>query len=160
MIPGGSTRNETLMCILDDIEQRHGIQEEDVIISHDAIRPFVSARIINENIDGVQAYGAVDTVIPAYDTIVESADGVTIDRIPFRGVMYQGQTPQSFRIQTLQRLYAQLTDEEKASMTDAAKIFILKGEPVHLVRGDFSNLKITTPYDLKVANALMRDSSV
>ena len=159
MIPGGGTRNETLMRILEDIEQRRGIQEEDFIVSHDAIRPFVSTRIIDENIDGVQAYGAVDTVIPAYDTIVESGDGKTIDSIPLRMAMYQGQTPQSFHIQTLKRLYSQLSDGEKASMTDAAKIFVLKREPVYLVRGDSSNLKITTPYDLKVANALMRDSS-
>lgn len=160
LIPGGGTRNESLMSILEDIEQRHGVRETDVIISHDAVRPFVTARIINDNIDAVQTYGAVDTVIPAYDTIVESADGATIDRIPPRVHMYQGQTPQSFRIHTLRQLYAALTDEEKAELTDAAKIFVLKGEPVHLVRGDASNLKITTPYDLKVANALMRESGL
>ncbi len=156
LIAGGETRNETLMCVLNDIEQRNGIGEDDVIISHDAIRPFISDRIINDNIEAVQKYGAVDTVIPAFDTIVESADGETICNIPVRSRMYQGQTPQSFHIKTLQEVYAQLTPEEVESLTDAAKIFVLKGKPVHMVAGDFSNMKITTPYDLKMANALLK----
>ena len=157
MIAGGETRNETLMCILDDIEQRNGIGDNDVIISHDAIRPFVSDRIINDNIEAVLQYGAVDTVIPAFDTIVESADGVTIQNIPIRSRMYQGQTPQSFHINTLRKVYAQLTEDEVDSLTDAAKIFVLKGKPVHMVIGDSSNMKITTPYDLKMANALLKN---
>ena len=157
LIPGGSTRNETLMCILDDIEERRGIQEDDVIISHDAIRPFVSDRIINDNINAVVEHGAVDTVIPAYDTIVASEDGVKIDNVPLRSQMYQGQTPQSFHILTLKKLYGELTQEEIESLTDAAKIFVLKDHLVHLVKGDISNMKITTPYDLKVANALLKN---
>lgn len=157
VIPGGGTRNETLMCVLKDIETRNGIGEDDVILSHDAIRPFVSDRIINENIDAVLKYGAVDTVIPAYDTIVESVNGETITQVPLRDHMYQGQTPQSFHIRTLLGLYDQLTEEEIESLTDAAKICVLKGCHVHLVKGDSSNLKITTPYDLKVANALLKN---
>lgn len=157
LISGGETRNETLMCILYDIEGRNGIKDGDVIVSHDGIRPFVSERIINDNIDAVLKYGAVDTVIPANDTIVESVDGIQITSIPLRSHMYQGQTPQSFHIQTLKKLYEGLTEEEADSLTDAAKIFVLKGRHVHLVKGDYSNLKITTPYDLKVANALLKN---
>lgn len=155
LIAGGETRNETLMCILNDIEQRSGIGEDDVILSHDAVRPFVSERIINDNLDAVLKYGAVDTVIPASDTIVDSEDGIKIRSIPMRSHMYQGQTPQSFHIKTLREVYASLTSEEIESLTDAAKIFVLKGQPVHMIMGDFSNMKITTPYDLKMANALL-----
>ena len=157
IIAGGENRNETLMCILGDIEQRNGIGEDDVVISHDATRPFVSDRIINENIEAVQKYGAVDTVIPTLDTIVESSDGEMISNIPVRSQMYQGQTPQSFHIKTLREVYARLTQEEVESLTDAAKIFILKNRPVHMVIGDSSNMKITTLYDLKMANALIRN---
>lgn len=158
LIAGGETRNETLMRILEDIETRNGIKDEDVIVSHDAIRPFVSERIINDNIDAVLEHSAVDTVMPANDTIVESTDGVRITSIPLRDHMYQGQTPQSFHIRTLKQLYGELTEDELSILTDAAKIFVLKGRYVHLVRGDYSNLKITTPYDLKVANALLKNN--
>ncbi len=155
VLAGGKTRNETLMRLLAEIENKNGISDDDVIISHDAVRPFVTHRIIDDNIDAVLKYNAVDTVVPAYDTIVKSEDGITITEIPLRSEMYQGQTPQSFNIRALQRAYEKLTNEELEILTDAAKIMVLKGESVYLVQGDFSNAKITTPYDLKVARAML-----
>lgn len=113
-------------------------------------------RIIKENIEAAQKYGACDTVIPATDTIVESRDGQTISSIPNRAHLYQGQTPQSFKALKLRQLYGRLSDEEKDILTDAAKIFVIKGEPVQLVRGEKSNVKITYPYDLTVAESLLK----
>ena len=65
--------------------------------------------------------------------------------------MYQGQTPQTFNALKLKNLYESLTEEEKATLTDAAKIFVMKGEKVHIVDGEVFNIKITYPYDLRVA---------
>ena len=101
-------------------------------------------------------YGATDTVIAATDTIVESTDGEKISSIPDRSVMYQGQTPQSFRAAELRETYYSLTEEEKAILTDATKIYVLKGKPVYLVRGESFNIKITYPYDLEVAETLLK----
>jgi 2-C-methyl-D-erythritol 4-phosphate cytidylyltransferase len=70
--------------------------------------------------------------------------------------MYQGQTPQSFRILKLKELYQSLSMEEKLILTDAAKIFVIRGEKVRLVEGEVDNIKITYPYDLKVANIILR----
>ncbi len=72
--------------------------------------------------------------------------------------MYQGQTPQSFKILKLKSLYESLSDEEKEILTDAAKIFVMKGEEVYLVDGEVSNIKITYPYDLRVAETLLGDN--
>ena len=69
--------------------------------------------------------------------------------------MYQGQTPQSFRVKQLRDIYESLTDEEKEILTDASKIMVLKGHHVHLVRGEVYNIKITYPYDVTVAKALL-----
>lgn len=69
--------------------------------------------------------------------------------------MYQGQTPQSFRAKKLRDVYHALTEEEKMILTDACKILVLKGEKVHLVDGEVFNIKITYPYDLRVAEALL-----
>ena len=65
-------------------------------------------------------------------------------------------TPQSFNIKKLTALYQSLTAEEKAILTDAAKIFVVKGEPVRLVKGEVFNMKITTQYDLKIANSFVK----
>ena len=108
-----------------------------------------------ENIDAAKKYGACDTVVPATDTIVESKDGEVISQIPNRATLFQGQTPQSFNAKKLKALYEGLTDEEKDILTDACKIFAMKGEKVYLVEGEVSNMKITYPFDLKVAATML-----
>ena len=155
VIAGGSTRNETLYNSIKFIEKNYGLDEDTIIVTHDAVRPFVTHRIIEENIAAAKKYGACDTVVPATDTIVESLDGEVINQIPNRATLFQGQTPQSFNALKLKNLYESLTDDEKDILTDACKIFAMKGEPVHLVKGEVFNMKITYPFDLKVANTMI-----
>ncbi len=139
------------------IEEQGDLTEDTIIVTHDSVRPFITHRIISENVRYAQKYGACDTVIAATDTIVESRDGEIISEIPERSKMYQGQTPQSFCAVKLKNLYESLTEEEKQILTDAAKIFAIKGEKVYLVQGEVSNIKITYPYDLRVAEALIKE---
>ena len=157
VIEGGATRNETIMNAINFIEAQGCLDESTVIVTHDSVRPFVTHRIIEENIEACEKYGACDTVIPATDTIVESENSKSISNIPDRSKMYQGQTPQSFKALKLKRIYGSLTEEEKSILTDAAKIFVLKGETVALVDGETFNIKITYPYDLRVAKSLLED---
>ncbi|WP_436878833.1 IspD/TarI family cytidylyltransferase [Mammaliicoccus sciuri] len=156
IIAGGKDRNETIMNIISSINEHNTLTNEDVIITHDAVRPFLTRRIIKENIDYVLEYGAVDTVIPATDTIISSEDGEHIKDIPVRDTMYQGQTPQSFNINLLLENYNRLTDQDKEILTDACKILIVSNQNVKIVSGELYNIKITTPYDLKVANLIIK----
>lgn len=158
VIEGGKERNDTIMSIISYIESEFGVQNDNVLVTHDAVRPFLTHRIIDENIDMGIEYGAVDTVIEAIDTIVESQDNEFISDIPERDTMYQGQTPQTFHIKKVKELYKGLTTEEKDILTDACKIFSMKGEKVKLVKGELFNIKITTPYDLNVANSIIKGS--
>ena len=159
VISGGETRNDTLKNSIEYIENNFGIDEDSIIITHDSVRPFVTHRIIEDNIDAAKKYGACDTVIPATDTIVESVGGETISNIPVRDNYYQGQTPQSFNIKKLFELICSLSEEESDLLTDACKIFTLKGEDVYLVDGEVTNIKITYPYDLKLANTILEDKT-
>ncbi|MCQ4635268.1 2-C-methyl-D-erythritol 4-phosphate cytidylyltransferase [Anaerovorax odorimutans] len=156
VIEGGETRNETVMNSIRYIEKNYGLDEETIIVTHDAVRPFLTYRIIQDNIKFARKFGACDTVIPATDTIVEAIDNEVISQIPDRSKMYQGQTPQSFNALKLKSLYEALTEEEKEILTDAAKIFVMKGEKVYLVEGETFNIKITYPYDLTVAESLLK----
>lgn len=156
VISGGATRNGTLEKAIEYIESNYEVTEDTVIVTHDAVRPFLTHRIIDENVEAAIKYGACDTVIPATDTIVESRDGKIISSIPDRSMMYQGQTPQSFRLKELERVLASLTEDEKAILTDACKIFSIKNKDVYMVEGEVFNIKITYPYDLKVANTLLK----
>ena len=156
VVQGGNDRNETIMNIIDFIETNYGVMDSDIIVTHDAVRPFLTRRIIKENIElGLKTH-AVDTVIKAIDTIVVSKDHETISDIPLRDEMYQGQTPQTFNIKLLKESYILLSDEQKETLTDACKIIIASNKQVSLVEGEIFNIKITTPYDLKVANSIIR----
>ena len=155
IIPGGGDRNSTIMNIVDAVERDYGESEEHYLITHDSVRPFVTSRILNDNVEAVRSHKVCDTVIPATDTIVVSEDGSMITDIPVRSKMYQGQTPQSFQVDLLKKLYAALNEEEKAVLTDACKIAVVQNEPVYLVKGEPSNLKVTTVSDYKVAQAMV-----
>ena len=156
VIEGGKLRNDTIINATNYIETKHGLCDEDIIVTHDSVRPFITHRIIEENIKYTKEYGACDTVIPATDTIAESKDNIFISNIPNRKNMYHGQTPQSFRINKLKKLYNNISEEEKYSLTDACKIFSMNNEEVFIVEGEVTNLKITFPYDLKVANSILK----
>ncbi|WP_297131657.1 2-C-methyl-D-erythritol 4-phosphate cytidylyltransferase [uncultured Eubacterium sp.] len=159
VIEGGATRNETIMNAVKLIESEGNLNDDTIIVTHDSVRPFVTHRIIEENIKAAEEFGACDTVVPATDTIVEAVDNATISSIPDRSKMYQGQTPQSFKALKLKNMYESLSDEEKDILTDAAKIFVIKGEKVALVQGETFNMKITYPYDLRVAKSLLEDET-
>lgn len=157
VIAGGASRNDTVMNAIAYIEKRDGSLEDAIIVTHDAVRPFVTYRIIEENISAARSVGACDTVIPATDTIVQSSDGELIGTIPPRSEYYQGQTPQSFNAELLKKLFEELSDDEKEILTDACKICVLKGQPVALVRGDVSNIKLTYTNDMRIARAMLQD---
>ncbi|MCR5796534.1 IspD/TarI family cytidylyltransferase [Eubacterium xylanophilum] len=157
VLQGGDTRNETIMNAIAYIDGEGKLDEDTIIVTHDSVRPFVTQRILQENIEYAKKYGACDTAVAATDTIVCSDDNLTISDIPERKKMYQGQTPQTFKALRLRELYEGLSPEEKEILTDAAKIYVMKGEKVHIVDGEVFNIKITYPYDLRVAESLIKE---
>lgn len=155
VLEGGKTRNDTLINAIEYINDNFDIDDDSIIVTHDSVRPFVTHRIIEDNIKAAKEFGACDTVVPATDTIVESVDSKLIKNIPIRDNYYQGQTPQSFKINKLFELVNSLSESESNILTDACKIFVLKNEDVYLVDGEITNIKITYPYDLKLANSIL-----
>ena len=155
VIAGGSSRSGTIQNAIAWVEENYDVDESTVLITHDSVRPFVTYRIIQDNIAALENCDACDTVIQASDTIVESLDGKSISNIPVRSNMYQGQTPQSFKLLALKEIYAQLSEDQEAQLTDACKAFVLCGKEVSLVEGEPFNIKVTYPVDLRIAHALL-----
>lgn len=151
---GGSTRNETLMNAIAVIEGNGDLDDETIIVTHDAVRPFVTDRMIRENIQAAKNTGACETAFPATDTIIETDDNRYVTEVPDRSRLWMVQTPQSFRAMKLRDLYMSLSVKEKEVLTDAAGIYVRKGEPVEIVKGESSNIKITYPQDIAVAEAI------
>ncbi len=153
VIAGGQDRHGTMLRILDHIREKWGVSEADLILTHDAARPFIDARIVSDNISAAAESGACGTAIPAVDTMVLSSGGfieASLDRSKIRHM----QTPQSFRLALLDDLYRRLTPREAASFTDACSVFTHFGLPVRLVDGDRDNIKITYPSDLELAERI------
>lgn len=155
---GGEDRNSTIENVIKCINHINPITPDDIIVTHDSVRPFVTLRTIRDNIELVQQYDAVDTVVEATDTIVESTNNSIITNIPDRKYLYQGQTPQTFKCQDFLSLYNSLSEEQKNVLTDACKIFVISGKQVALAKGEYSNIKITTITDLKIARSMLEEA--
>lgn len=157
VVEGGTTRNETIMNGIRFIQNNFGIQEDDICLTHDAARPFITSAIIEENIAMALEFGAVTTAIKAIDTILVSRDAQSVSEVPIRDNMYQCQTPQTFSINLLLECYSKLTAAQKANLTDATKILILQGKSVKIAAGEAFNIKITTQHDLTLANSILKN---
>ena len=138
------------------IKENFGLNDDDIIITHDAVRPFITYKIIEDNIDGLNDADAVDTCIKTTDTIVEVKEDLeTLDNIPNRKYLFNGQTPQTFKLKKLLELHDKMNEDEKSKLTDACKIFVLNNQKVKIVKGEEFNIKITNMFDLKLANAIL-----
>lgn len=146
---GGKTRNDTIMNAIAYIEKTDGLDENTLIVTHDAVRPFVTVELIGQCIASAKENGASVAAVEAVDTIIMTRDGKTVSAVPDRSTMYHVQTPQTFSALKLRELYNSLTDAEKDTLTDCSRIFIYKNEKVAIVKGDRENIKITFPDDVK-----------
>ena len=155
VLAGGETRGDTLLLALEYTRETWGLTDT-VLITHDAARPFVTQGMIEENIAGAEAYGAVNTCIPATDTVFLSVDGRFIADVPARKNVFHAQTPQTFRADVLYDLIKAMPPEEFTSLTDGCSVFVKAGKPVYMARGSENNIKITFPGDINRAEQILR----
>lgn len=157
VIIGGELRNDTIIKGINFIEERYRLDDETLLITHDGARPFVDEETLAANINALKLHDVCDTVIPATDTIIKSEKGDYLDEIPDRKYLYQSQTPQSFKAKKFREYYFSLDEDERLELTDAIKVFAIKKEQVYLVKGTSTNIKITYPSDIILAEAILRD---
>ncbi|MGN1105363.1 MAG: D-ribitol-5-phosphate cytidylyltransferase [Huintestinicola sp.] len=158
VISGGDNKNHSIALAAGFIEKKWGITDGDILLNHDAIRPFISQRIIDDNVSNAKKHSAVNTVMPTVDTIIISENKENVDSIPPKSKMYSEQTPQTFNLKKLMNEYAVSDADIFEKENDAARFMLHRGHEVHLVNGDYSNIKIVTAFDIEVANAFIRRS--
>lgn len=155
VIEGGIDRTGSLVNACSFFEQKRPASSDDVIITHDCVRPFINNEIIASGIAAARQFGGATAAIPAVDTICVSYDGKLIDSVPDRSTLYSVQTPQTFMMKEFCELLYSLTDEEKSVITDASAVLRLRGKTVSIALGSPSNIKITHPDDISVAENIM-----
>ena len=161
---GGPTRFHSVLNGLKTITPEPGM----LVAVHDGVRPFVSADVIRRTFEAARDHGAAVPVIPVVETLRQLSTSApspstsatvpaplgtgssrTVDRSLFRLV----QTPQTFQLPLLLKAYGQPYRE---TFTDDASVVEALGHPVTLVEGNRENIKITTPFDLTIAEVLLR----
>ncbi len=141
-VPGGPTRQESVYNLLQ-------ATTADIVLIHDAARPFLSREVIGAVIAAVKAHGAASTVSAVADTLIETQTGRVVDRQTLRAV----QTPQGFRRELILAAHDYALRSGYAATDDAALVRAL-GHDVALVEGSSWLLKVTTQADLELAEAL------
>lgn len=154
---GGADRLGSLQNACIFLGDRFGVDPEDMVLTQDGARPFVTSEIIAENIRLMAIYDAVTTAYPVVDTILCSKDGAAVADIPPRKQMYAVQTPQTFRLGELLIALRELSPEERETITDGAKIYLNRGKTVGIAMGSSENIKITEPKDLAVASSILQN---
>jgi 2-C-methyl-D-erythritol 4-phosphate cytidylyltransferase / 2-C-methyl-D-erythritol 2,4-cyclodiphosphate synthase len=143
VVAGGTRRQDSVANAFDLVRP-----EADVVLIHDAARPFVSAAVIDRAIAGAIAHGAAIAAVPSHDTVKRVEAGVIRETIP-RDTIYLAQTPQAFRREVLAAAVA--AGRSGIEATDEAALAEHAGFQVHVVEGDPGNVKITTAQDLEAA---------
>jgi 2-C-methyl-D-erythritol 4-phosphate cytidylyltransferase len=131
--------------------------DDDRLLFHDCVRPLVSQRIIDDCLDALDSYDAVDVAVPSTDTIIEVDEQGNICRIPQRSRLRNVQTPQGFRRSVIRRAFdLALQDSEFMPTDDCSVVFrYLPDTRIRVVEGDTSNIKITYKEDLEFAERML-----
>lgn len=154
--PGGTDRNATLEKIFRFASDTLNCDKSTIILTHDAVRPFVTDRLIDVCISSMDHYPVSTAAIPETDTVASTTSGETAEGFPDRNTLRRIQTPQTIRIGTFFDLIDSLDHQQKSSATDLCSLCLYKGLKVGLVSGENTNIKITYPEDIIFAQAIIR----
>ena len=133
-------------------------KDDDIIIFHDAVRPFLTNEIINDCISGVLEIGAVDVCVKTTDTIVESSNDNTILSLPDRTNLRNGQTPQAFTYKLILDAHENAKKNNFTQTTDDVRLVHNLGHPVKIIEGNYENIKITNPEDIILSEAIAKNT--
>lgn len=148
-VKGGDTRQQSSWNAM----QSYPFDQEDILLFHDAARPFINSDIITNCIIMTGKYGAAGVYVPAIDTITEVRDG-SVQRTLDRKLLHYTQTPQSFKYSVITDAHLKSSNEGVSDATDDISLVSNAGYRVYAVEGSYSNIKITTQHDYKMARWL------
>jgi 2-C-methyl-D-erythritol 4-phosphate cytidylyltransferase len=150
VVAGGASRQLSVMLGLAELKD-----DVKIVAVHDGARPCVTPALIQETILSAKRQGTGVAAVKVTDTIKEVDRGSLVVRTVDRSKLWAVQTPQTFRVDWLNKAYAH-AKKKKLTVTDEASAVEALGEPVHLVPAPATNIKITTPADLALASMILK----
>lgn len=158
VVEGGAERYASVWKGLQALEKSLTEEEkEGYVFIHDGVRPFIHEEILSRAFDAVKKYHACVVGMPSKDTVKLADEEGFVDMTPDRRLVWSIQTPQVFDFRLAYQAYAELEKSGRSDVTDDAMIVeAFTDTKVRLVEGSYENIKITTPEDLKIAEAFLR----
>jgi 2-C-methyl-D-erythritol 4-phosphate cytidylyltransferase len=153
IVPGGAERQQSVLNGLRAMEGTAG--EDDVVLIHDGVRPFVTEDILSRATAAARENDGALVAVPAKDTVKVVENGI-ITATPPRETLWLAQTPQAFRYGIIRAAH-EVADAERFLGTDDAMLVERLGRQVRVVVGDYRNVKITTPEDMVLAEAFIKE---
>ena len=150
IVEGGRRRQDSVSNALIHIHS-----QAEIIVVHDAVRPFIQQKMILESIEKARVYSAAVVAVRVKDTVKVGNEEGRFERTLDRSVLWSAQTPQTFKKQVLLDAYEKANRENIEATDDSSLVELLNIRPA-IVEGSFDNIKITTPDDLDFANVLAR----
>jgi 2-C-methyl-D-erythritol 4-phosphate cytidylyltransferase len=154
IVAGGPERQQSVM---NGLQALSGADDDDVILIHDGVRPFISLSILEKSVETARKRDGALVAVQVKDTVKIVADGV-VTETPARETLWLAQTPQVFRYSIIMAAH-QIAAAERYLGTDDASLVEWMGKDVHIVLGDYRNIKITTPEDLVMAEAFLKENA-
>ena len=151
ILPGGETGHDSIYYGLAALGET--TEDDEIVLIHDGVRPFINEKLISRNIEAVKLYGSAITVEEARESIVRCLDGENVFEVPPRNQMYTAKAPQSFRFGMILKLYERAR-KEGVQTIDSSHLCSLYHVPMHVVKSTKNNLKITEPADFYIYRAL------
>lgn len=152
IIPGGLTGFDSRLNGLEYMSQSKTF-DEDIVLIHDGVRPFIPCDIISENISCTKNYGNAITVAPLTETLIYTA--TRPDSIFQRNNCFLARAPQTFYAKDIYEKYKKAIEDNKTDLIDSATIADYYGEKLNYVVGPEENVKITTPLDYYIAKGIL-----
>jgi 2-C-methyl-D-erythritol 4-phosphate cytidylyltransferase len=151
MVPGGAERQNS---VLNGLRAIADARDDDLVLIHDGVRPFVPVHVLERALEVARSHDGALVAVPAKDTIKIVTGGI-IRETPPRENLWLAQTPQAFRYGVIRAAH-EIAEAEGVSGTDDAMLVERLGKEIHVVLGDYRNIKITTPEDLILAEAFLK----
>lgn len=150
VVSGGEERQDSVFNALKSLPS-----STDIVVIHDGARPFVSQEVLKEAIEAAAEHGASITAVPVKDTIKTGNLREFVVDTPPRDLLWSVQTPQAYYYSLIYKAYCKAYDSGFKGTDDASLVERIK-HPVKIIKGSYNNIKITTPEDLVIGEALLK----
>ena len=153
---GGKERMLSFLNVIKDIKEKHGVRAEDMVLSHDAVRPFVTEDIIEDCIKETREHRVAMATIPSADTTYYSGREGFLTSTYDRKKLFYAQTPHGCMMDLLDEVINSYTQEELLALTGTSQLFVNRNIDVRISLGRPSNLKITTLEDIDFSEYMLK----